>query len=289
MHCQNNRRKAEKEAPIPLIGLFLSAFLSSSCCLLQLALNALSIGCVGFKILTPYKSFLWATSAAFGWVWWRNTDKKMTTRGFIVLAVLLLALSEEALTSYNTKQSHGECISCVTNCRVIRSYIGCPSISSCALGVRSSYAPVWWDWWLNVVAIHSALDGIVTSTRQGLNPPKNLGCSGGDVDPTSTKHMLFEIPKMGCQSCAAKLKKAVLAAYPKGEVQCSADVRTRILEVEARVRTGGAWVYLWYWFLLGNYGLSSWLLWMPFIMNVCTIPYWPDVKLGLELYRIHIR
>ena len=43
--------------PRPLTGFFplLPALLSSSCCLLQLALNTFSIGCAGFARLTPYK------------------------------------------------------------------------------------------------------------------------------------------------------------------------------------------------------------------------------------------
>ena len=43
--------------PRPLTGFFplLPALLSSSCCLLQLALNVFSLGCAGFAWLTPYR------------------------------------------------------------------------------------------------------------------------------------------------------------------------------------------------------------------------------------------
>lgn len=38
--------------------------LSSQCCIIQLALNAMSVGCAGFSVLSPYRpAFLAATTA----------------------------------------------------------------------------------------------------------------------------------------------------------------------------------------------------------------------------------
>jgi hypothetical protein len=37
--------------------------LSSSCCVIQLALNAMSVGCAGFSVLTPYRPSLIAVTA----------------------------------------------------------------------------------------------------------------------------------------------------------------------------------------------------------------------------------
>lgn len=42
----------------------LGGLLSSQCCVIQLALNAMSVGCAGFSALTPYRpAFLAATTA----------------------------------------------------------------------------------------------------------------------------------------------------------------------------------------------------------------------------------
>ncbi len=50
-------KPAQTVWPRPLTGFFplLPALLSSSCCLLQLALNVFSLGCAGFAWLTPYR------------------------------------------------------------------------------------------------------------------------------------------------------------------------------------------------------------------------------------------
>ena len=50
-------KPAQNVWPRPLTGFFplLPALLSSSCCLLQLALNVFSLGCAGFAWLTPYR------------------------------------------------------------------------------------------------------------------------------------------------------------------------------------------------------------------------------------------
>ena len=50
-------KTAQTVWPRPLTGFFplLPALLSSSCCLLQLALNVFSLGCAGFAWLTPYR------------------------------------------------------------------------------------------------------------------------------------------------------------------------------------------------------------------------------------------
>lgn len=51
----------------------LGGLLSSSCCVLQLFLNALSVGCAGFSALTPYRPlFLALTASSLGATHWRN-------------------------------------------------------------------------------------------------------------------------------------------------------------------------------------------------------------------------
>ncbi|GMH42044.1 hypothetical protein BSKO_09963 [Bryopsis sp. KO-2023] len=86
---------------LSLWGSITSAVLSSSCCVVQLVLNALSVSCAGFKVLTPHKSLFWAATSLFGWIWFTKTNRSLRGRGAIVLVVACLALSEEFLEHYN--------------------------------------------------------------------------------------------------------------------------------------------------------------------------------------------
>lgn len=65
---------AQAQAARRTLGLaVLGGLLSSSCCVLQLLLNALSVGCAGFSALTPYRPlFLALTASSLGAAHWRN-------------------------------------------------------------------------------------------------------------------------------------------------------------------------------------------------------------------------
>lgn len=99
---QDQRKKTSSSSTIPLLGFVTSAFFSSSCCLVQVLLNALSLSCAGFQVLTPYKRIWWMTTCAFGWIWWRKTNRKLGARGMVVLALAIVTLSEEALSFANS-------------------------------------------------------------------------------------------------------------------------------------------------------------------------------------------
>ncbi|KAK9840601.1 hypothetical protein WJX81_003915 [Elliptochloris bilobata] len=69
----------------------LGGLLSSSCCVLQLFLNALSFGCAGFSLLTPYRPlFLALTAGSFGLAHWRNRNARQTLFALAVSASLAL-------------------------------------------------------------------------------------------------------------------------------------------------------------------------------------------------------
>lgn len=69
------------------------ALLASSCCVIQLVLNMLSISCAGFAVLTPYRPwFTLATLATFTLAWQRqkyNKDRRVLFWTACVAAVLL--------------------------------------------------------------------------------------------------------------------------------------------------------------------------------------------------------
>ncbi|KAK9795948.1 hypothetical protein WJX73_002658 [Symbiochloris irregularis] len=62
--------------------------LASSCCVLQLVLNAFSVGCAGFSVLTPYRPvFAALTSASLAYTHHKYRDRRRT------LLALALAFS----------------------------------------------------------------------------------------------------------------------------------------------------------------------------------------------------
>jgi copper chaperone CopZ len=76
------------------------ALLSSSCCILQLILNSLSIGCAGFSLLDAYRTeltVLTLTLMAYNLIYHRLKYTVYTT----VICVVLM-LSPEALSTLNS-------------------------------------------------------------------------------------------------------------------------------------------------------------------------------------------
>ncbi|KAJ3044692.1 hypothetical protein HDV00_001096 [Rhizophlyctis rosea] len=86
---------------IPRYSSILLALLSSSCCVIQLLLNYLSLGCAGFAILTPYRPILTTLTVTlltynlytYGW------NRKTATAS---LVSVLLMTSPEIVASHNT-------------------------------------------------------------------------------------------------------------------------------------------------------------------------------------------
>ncbi|KAF9081247.1 hypothetical protein BGX23_001103 [Mortierella sp. AD031] len=74
--------------------------LSSSCCLIQLALNLLSVGCAGFSVLTPYRPLFLATSSLL--VLFTVYKYRWSSRTALTLAlVLTLTTTPEMVAVYN--------------------------------------------------------------------------------------------------------------------------------------------------------------------------------------------
>ncbi|KAK9902032.1 hypothetical protein WJX75_001765 [Coccomyxa subellipsoidea] len=77
--------------------------LSSSCCLVQLALNFFSMGCAGFSVLTPYRPlFMGLTTASLGYSHLKHRNPQ---RSILALGMALsLAGMPELVQLYNEGQ-----------------------------------------------------------------------------------------------------------------------------------------------------------------------------------------
>src|SRR5689334_13007542 len=78
----------------------ITGLLSSSCCIIQLALNALSISCAGFSVLSPYRPFFLAiTGAVIAYTIFHNGFNQRTL--FTILIAVVLSASPEIVGLHN--------------------------------------------------------------------------------------------------------------------------------------------------------------------------------------------
>ncbi|GBF89537.1 hypothetical protein Rsub_02255 [Raphidocelis subcapitata] len=83
-----------------VVGALAGGLMASSCCLVQLALNSLSVGCAGLSVFKPYRSLLrLATAAMLGALLLRSGLNRRTL-GTLVCS-LLLTFSEDAVSAVN--------------------------------------------------------------------------------------------------------------------------------------------------------------------------------------------
>lgn len=95
-------RRPPSRDPEPLVigASLLGGLLASSCCVVQLALNSLSIGCAGFSLLRPYRHWMrLATAAMLGLLLARHGASRRTLG--TVVASVLLTCSEDAVSAVN--------------------------------------------------------------------------------------------------------------------------------------------------------------------------------------------
>lgn len=94
-------RKVEDRKFGLVLTAVVSGLLASSCCVVQLLLNALSLGCAGFSLLTPYKPWFRALCCmSVGQLVWRNGLNRRVLATCAISAFLMV--SEELLSMYNT-------------------------------------------------------------------------------------------------------------------------------------------------------------------------------------------
>lgn len=162
-----------------------SGLLASSCCVLQLALNAASIGCAGFSALTPYRPFFRAlTAASLAALAARQglTDRRTLATA---AAALALAASSDVLAAVNRRGGGGE----TTPTTPLPPMLLLPPLVAAPL--RRALAP------LNLPPVLRAYLDAVT-----LPPPP----------PPSTdapKRVALRVKGIRCEACAARVRGAL--------------------------------------------------------------------------------
>ncbi|OAD72150.1 hypothetical protein PHYBLDRAFT_147124 [Phycomyces blakesleeanus NRRL 1555(-)] len=117
----------------------MTALLSSSCCIIQLALNFFSFSCAGFAVLTPFRPILTAITIilltysfyARGW-----KDKKMA--GTTLVSIVLL-VSPEIVEWINQNQTQSQFLAVTTTYLVQLQGLGC---IACANRIKSALLAV---------------------------------------------------------------------------------------------------------------------------------------------------
>ncbi|KAF8064672.1 hypothetical protein HT031_003474 [Scenedesmus sp. PABB004] len=90
---------AAAPAPLAVLGALSGGLLSSSCCVLQLALNATPIGCAGFSALTPWRHAFRAVTVAC-------LAHLALTQGLNRRTLLTVALSLSLMASQGAVAAH---------------------------------------------------------------------------------------------------------------------------------------------------------------------------------------
>ncbi|KAF9206143.1 hypothetical protein BGZ59_000109 [Podila verticillata] len=171
---------------------FLSALaiglLSSSCCVVQLVLNAFSIGCAGFSVLTPLRPVFLAIS--FGLVLYTVAKYRFSARTFVTLLITLgLTIMPELVAVVN--QSSGP--------HSITSNLHLPLVHPLVLQ---------WSKYTGIKAYgqSAALSPTVTPIAVG-DSKKPLSSSMG---PSNLIKYEVSVQGMACEACASRLRQHFL-------------------------------------------------------------------------------
>ena len=119
---------------------FTGAILCSGCCILQLVLNFLALGCAGFSVVVePYRMYAVPLTIASAMYLFASDNGSLPVRVCKVVFIISLALFPEMLNSYN--DSNTELSSSTTSLQQLHSYhftvpdMGC---EACRYSVISS-------------------------------------------------------------------------------------------------------------------------------------------------------
>jgi copper chaperone CopZ len=187
-----------------------SGLLASSCCVLQLALNAASIGCAGFSVLTPWRPLFRAlTAASLAALAARQglTDRRTLATA---AAALALAASSDVLAAVNRR---GEVS---LSSRPPPPFFPLPPMlllpPLVAAPLRRALAP------LNLPDSHFLRVYLDAALAQGGGG----GGGGGTLAGAAARNVTLRVRGVRCEACAARVRGA-LAGVP-GVVAAAVDV-----------------------------------------------------------------
>ncbi|KAI8139569.1 hypothetical protein BJV82DRAFT_626604 [Fennellomyces sp. T-0311] len=117
-----------------------TALLSTSCCVVQLLLNAFSFSCAGFAIFTPYRGYLTAATMVllalkFGLGGWKS--RRAWTTASLVLAIMMTP----ELVAWVNVQEAGPSQPAITSVMIQLDGLGC---LACANRIRNALLGVDW-------------------------------------------------------------------------------------------------------------------------------------------------
>ncbi|KAF9310961.1 hypothetical protein BG003_007932 [Podila horticola] len=166
--------------------------LSSSCCVVQLVLNAFSIGCAGFSVLTPLRPVFLAIS--FGLVLYTVTKYRFSARTFATLVITLgLTITPELVAVVN--QSSGPySISSTSSLHLPRIH---PLVLQWSKYMRLPSA------YEQASTIPVAV-GVAGNLKKASPPPPLMG--------SSVNLIKYEVSVQGmaCEACASRLRQHFL-------------------------------------------------------------------------------
>ncbi|KAG0334883.1 hypothetical protein BG000_007958 [Podila horticola] len=165
--------------------------LSSSCCVVQLVLNAFSIGCAGFSVLTPLRPMFLAISC--GLVLYTVTKYRFSARTFATLSITLgLTIMPELVAVVN--QSSGPYSISTSNLHL-------PLVHPLVLqwsrytGLSSTYE--------KATAPLPVPDGVAGDLKKTAAPPS----MGSTVNLIKYE---VRVQGMACEACASRLRQHFL-------------------------------------------------------------------------------
>ncbi|KAG0219170.1 hypothetical protein B0O80DRAFT_502201 [Mortierella sp. GBAus27b] len=171
--------------------------LSSSCCVIQLVLNAFSIGCAGFSVLTPFRPIF--TSISFLLILYTIYKYRFSSRTALTLAItILLTIAPEMVSVYNQSPSGLALRDTLAN-----SLGAWPPLQP----LVQRYHQDSWKMFSNDNA------GIATdngkTTKQPGEPSDNLSSDRNDRPGSSAPLVKYdiEVHGMACEACANRLRQ----------------------------------------------------------------------------------
>lgn len=208
----HHRRPSPSSSHLATGAALASGLLASSCCVLQLALNAASIGCAGFSALTPYRHVFRALTAAS--LAALAARQGLTDRRTLATAALALALaaSSDVLGAANRGLGGGRAPDGSSSPLPLLPLPPLPPLV--AAGLRRALAP------LDLPPSHFLRAYLDAALVKG----GGVGGGGGaETEATTTqapKRVALRVRGIRCEACAARVKGALLlhGAGGKGQV-----------------------------------------------------------------------
>lgn len=177
--------------------------LSSSCCLIQLALNLMSVGCAGFSVLTPYRPLFLAFSSLLVLV--TIYKYRWSSRTALTLAlVLTLTTTPEIVAVYN--QSSTGSLHRLPDTFLLA--------ASSSLRLPTFLENVQWS----IPAFLAGPSGMMTHDEPIAAAPEPVqpssqdrGVGSGGLGSSGTDGMFMkyvvQIDGMACEACASRLRQ----------------------------------------------------------------------------------